>query len=416
MPQPGRASLARVRAAGRGSRVMHMRATADEASSERTWEAPDWPIRSAGGSYAGNTALPTALWSRAAMRWYVGGGIALVWLISTAQDVAAAALTPLSAGVGLVLVVLFAAAFLISAPIAWSLRIPGRLAVCAGLFAFTFTLFPWLGWGIAGTWTYVGVIVGMCVFPWRLTWPIILGLGALALVTRGITGGWSENILWLPAIIVSISLMMAAFARTMAAMNQLRATQAQLEDLAIERERTRVARDIHDILGHSLTVITVKSELAGRLIETDPARAKTEIAEVEALARGALADVRATVAGVRGVTVSGELAAARTALEAAGIRAQAPSSTDAVPPERRELAGWVVREGVTNVLRHSAASVCRITLGPRVVEIADDGVGPTGTPGTSTGLAGLRERVEALGGRMTVGRGDLGGFTLRVDL
>jgi two-component system sensor histidine kinase DesK len=256
----------------------------------------------------------------------------------------------------------------------------------------------------------------MCVFPWRLTWPIILGLGALALVTRGITGGWSENILWLPAIIVSISLMMAAFARTMAAMNQLRATQAQLEDLAIERERTRVARDIHDILGHSLTVITVKSELAGRLIETDPARAKTEIAEVEALARGALADVRATVAGVRGVTVSGELAAARTALEAAGIRAQAPSSTDAVPPERRELAGWVVREGVTNVLRHSAASVCRITLGPRVVEIADDGVGPTGTPGTSTGLAGLRERVEALGGRMTVGRGDLGGFTLRVDL
>ena len=157
--------------------------------------------------------------------------------------------------------------------------------------------------------------------------------------------------------------MMAAFARTTAAMNQLRATQAQLEELAVERERGRVARDIHDILGHSLTVITVKSELAGRLVEADPARAKAEIAEVEALARGALADVRATVAGVRGVTVSGELAAARSALAAAGIAAELPSSTDTVPAERRELAGWVVREGVTNVLRHSAASVCRITLG-----------------------------------------------------
>ena len=87
-----------------------------------------------------------------------------------------------------------------------------------------------------------------------------------------------------------------------------------------------------------------------------------------------------------------------------------------MPPDRRELAGWVVREGVTNVLRHSAASVCRITLGPRGVEIADDGVGPTESAASSTGLSGLRERVETAGGRMSVGRSDLGGFSLRVEL
>ena len=83
---------------------------------------------------------------------------------------------------------------------------------------------------------------------------------------------------------------------------------------------------------------------------------------------------------------------------------------------RRELAGWVVREGVTNVLRHSAASVCRITLAPGALEIADDGVGPAASTPGSTGLTGLRERVEAVGGRMTVGRAELGGFSLKVEL
>jgi two-component system sensor histidine kinase DesK len=377
---------------------------------------PDWPISPASATFAQRDPLPAALWTRGAVSWYTGASVALLWLISIAQGVLETSTTAWAAALGIAFVVVFGVAFLVAAPIAWALPVAGRLWVCAALFALTFLLFPWLGWGIAGAWTYVGVIIGMCVFPWRLTWPLILGLGILALVMNGLTDGWSENILYLPAIIVSISLMMAAFARTTAAMNQLRATQAQLEGLAVERERGRVARDIHDILGHSLTVITVKSELAGRLIDVDPARAKAEVAEVETLARGALADVRATVAGVRGVTVSGELASARSALTAAGIRAELPSSTDTVPLDSRELAGWVVREGVTNVLRHSAASVCRITLGARGVEIADDGVGPTESAASSSGLSGLRERVETAGGRMSVGRSDLGGFSLRVEL
>jgi two-component system, NarL family, sensor histidine kinase DesK len=209
---------------------------------------------------------------------------------------------------------------------------------------------------------------------------------------------------------------MAAFARTTATIAQLRDTQAELELLAVERERNRMGRDLHDILGHSLTVITVKAELAGRLVDADPERARAEIGEVEGLARGALADVRATVAGFRGVNVSGELAAARSALTAAGIVADLPSSTDTVAADCRELAGWVIREGVTNVVRHSGASTCRISFRGREVEVADDGVGPSASATTSTGLSGLRERVEAVGGRMSVGRSDLGGFSLRVAL
>ncbi|MFH8252866.1 sensor histidine kinase [Microbacterium sp. B2969] len=376
----------------------------------------EWPIRPAAARSAALGPLRPALLARGPRRWYLGATIALLWLLSPAQAAVAAANGPLSAVLAVALVVVFGAAFLVAPPLAWWLPLRGRLLVCAALFALTFALFPWLGWDIASMWTYVGVAVGMCAFPWRLTWVLIVGLGLLGLASAALVNGWSEDDIWLPAIIVSVSLMMAAFGRALATMNELRATQAELEAMAAERERGRVARDIHDILGHSLTVITVKSELAGRLVDVDPSRARAEIGEVEQLARGALADVRATVAGFRGVTVSGELAAARSALEAAGIAAELPSSTDVVPADRRELFGWVVREGVTNVVRHSGAARCRVRLGAREVEIADDGVGPTSGAAASTGLSGLRERVEAAGGRLSIGRSDLGGFGLRVTL
>ncbi len=412
MLRPGRALPGR----SAGSKVMHMHAHPLRPAAGEHRAGPEWPIRPPEMMTRPAESLSAALWSRGAASWYVGGTFALLWLIGVAQDAATASPSAGSAAIGAALVVVFGLAFLAAAPIAWYLPARGRLTVSAALFALSFSLFPWLGWGIAGLWTYVGVIVGMSVLSWRLTFPIIVGLGAVALLAAGVTNGWTEEVLWVAAIIVSISLMMAAFARTTAAMNQLRATQHELEQLAVVRERGRVARDIHDILGHTLTVVTVKAELAGRLVDTDPSRARTEIAEVEALARGALADVRTTVAGFRGVNVSGELAAARAALSAAGIEAELPSSTDAVPPGRRELAGWVVREGVTNVVRHSGARRCRVRLGERELEIADDGVGPAAAAASSTGLAGLRERVEAAGGRMSLGRSDLGGFSLRVSL
>lgn len=378
---------------------------------------PGWLVRAASDGPDPAAVFPGVLWSRGSLKWYLGAVFSLLWMISVGQALIAASPTIASATVGMLLLVVFNIGFLIAAPIAWSLSARGRLAICAALFALTFTLLPWLGWDITGTWTYVGVIIGMSVLPWRMTWLLITALAALALAGEVVQAGqWNDELLFGPAIVLSISMMMAAFARTIASGNQLRATQEEMAALEAERERRRVARDIHDILGHTLTVITVKAELAGRLVDTDPARARTEIGEVETLARGALADVRSTVAGFRRVNISGELAAARAALTAAGITPDLPSSTDVIPPSRRELAGWVVREGVTNVVRHSGAGVCRVHLDAHQIEVADDGAGPQEFSASSTGLSGLRERIEAEGGKMTVGRSDLGGFLLHATI
>lgn len=203
---------------------------------------------------------------------------------------------------------------------------------------------------------------------------------------------------------------------------QLAAAREEIARLAVADERLRMSRDLHDVLGHSLTVITVKAELAGRLAESEGAsRAVAEIAHVERLAREAPADVRTTVGGTRQVSLAGELVSARSALVAAGIRPDLPQSVDEVPAGRRQLFGWVVREGVTNVVRHSGARTCHVRFGADWVEVTDDGAGPTCDPGRRTvsghGLAGLRERVAHELGVLHAGvAGPDGGFRLRVEV
>jgi two-component system, NarL family, sensor histidine kinase DesK len=208
---------------------------------------------------------------------------------------------------------------------------------------------------------------------------------------------------------------------------ELMVARDDLARLAVQEERNRFARDLHDILGHSLTLVTMKAELAGRLVHVDPDAAEREIADVERLTREALADVRAAVSGYRGVTLAGELANARAALQAAGIAADLPSAVDDVPGERRALFGWAVREGVTNVVRHSGASRCAVSVSADAVEIRDDGRGRPTDPSSDEvrlpvahglvghGLVGLGERARAVGGRVLT-RSDADGFTLRVDV
>jgi two-component system sensor histidine kinase DesK len=182
--------------------------------------------------------------------------------------------------------------------------------------------------------------------------------------------------------------------------------------LAVDNERNRFARDLHDILGHSLTVITVKAELAQRMLDVDPERARAELADLERLSRDALADVRRAVDGYREMTLPGELARARAALRAAEIEARVPQSTDAVPTDLRELFAWTVREGVTNVIRHSGARSCEIVLTPTSAEVRDDGRGP-GSCVDGSGLTGLRERSAAVGATV-VTRSLEPGFSLQV--
>lgn len=193
---------------------------------------------------------------------------------------------------------------------------------------------------------------------------------------------------------------------------ELAAAHEEIARLAVVDERNRFARDLHDLLGHSLTVVAVKAELAGRLVRLAPERAENEIGDVERLARQALRDVRAAVAGYVEVALAAELAGARAALDAAGIEADLPDDVDAVPAARRELFGWVVREGVTNVVRHSGAKRCRIRVTPSEIEVSDDGGGAGASSGR--GLAGLGERVAAAGGSLAVSSVRGQGFTLRV--
>ncbi|GAB6898210.1 hypothetical protein JCM9957A_13000 [Kineosporia succinea] len=261
---------------------------------------------------------------------------------------------------------------------------------------------------------------------------VVALIAAVEITARTVPGWEEQNGLAIALVLASVAVW--GISQMIARNVELAQAQQEIARLAVSRERDRFARDLHDLLGHTLTVITMKSELAGRLVPLAPERAEQEIAEVERLARDALADVRAAVAGYREVTLATELVSARTALDAAGIVAELPSAVDEVPGERRELFGWAVREGVTNVVRHSGAERCRVVLSRNCVEIVDDGVGVSGSGGGSAeleheastsashsvpaggqGLRGLRERAEAVGAGVSVGHGDAGrGFRLRV--
>lgn len=190
-------------------------------------------------------------------------------------------------------------------------------------------------------------------------------------------------------------------------------TRRQQGELAIVEERNRVARDVHDILGHSLTVITVKTELAQRLLDTDPTRARQELADVERLAREALAGVRDTVGGLREVSLATELVNARTALRAAGIEAQLPDPAE-LPARYGVIFGWVLREAVTNVVRHSGAGHCRVWVSESRIEIRDDGKGLSGSA-FGSGLTGLRDRVRAQGGNLTIETPSGGGTLIAAE-
>lgn len=173
-------------------------------------------------------------------------------------------------------------------------------------------------------------------------------------------------------------------------------------ELSLVNERERVARDVHDVLGHSLTVVTVKAELASRLIDIDTERARAELADIERLSRQALAEIRATVGGLRIARLGDEIDSARTALEGAGIAVDVPGDPSAVDPRHRTVVAWVLREAVTNVVRHSHASRCQIMLDPDRLVVSDDGRGLDGHA-EGNGLRGVRERVVAAGGTLTLG-------------
>ncbi|HEY3683191.1 MAG TPA: histidine kinase [Streptosporangiaceae bacterium] len=181
--------------------------------------------------------------------------------------------------------------------------------------------------------------------------------------------------------------------------------------LAVSEERLRFGRDLHDLLGHRLSVIALKSELSAKIGARDPEAAAAEMRDVRSLAKEALTEVRAAVRGYRALDLDEELASVRAVLEAAGVRCTVDAETAGMPDDARTMLAWALREGVTNALKHSSASFCAITIRGGVLEMRNDGVAPA-DDGDGSGLRGLRERAGAVGGSITAAAAG-GEFLLR---
>ena len=209
------------------------------------------------------------------------------------------------------------------------------------------------------------------------------------------------------------------FAQEKRADCKLRAAQEENVTLAAVAERERIARDLHDVLGHTLSVIVLKAELAGRLIELDPQRAVREIGEVERTARTALAEVREAIGGYRARGLVAEIEAARRTLDAAGVTLRCdamPSTNTGLRANEETVLALALREAVTNIVRHACATTCTLRFhmedNQHLLTVADNG--EHGHPREGNGLRGMRERVEALGGRVSLDRS--GGTQLLIAL
>ncbi|MFE4457128.1 sensor histidine kinase [Nocardia tengchongensis] len=314
-----------------------------------------------------------------------------------------------------------------------------------GLFAVLYLLVLWLGvqglgvaaretrpWWLFGALTVltIALLVGFgdsmyalapllsivwgAVLPWDRRPIAPVAVVVLAAVVAGLaffTGDASPlDLLWG----VSLSgFVTALFLRLMRLIDELRETRRQLAESAVENERLRFSRDLHDLLGHSLSVMVVKAQAVRRVADR-PEIVAEQARDIEEIGREALGQTRRAVTGYRGRGLIAELDAARGVLGDSAIEAVIRLSSPPTSPDADYLFGWVIREGVTNVIRHSGATRCEITVTPGAVMVEDDGRG--GDSGPGNGLLGLSERAAVLGGELTGGPRTGGGFRLTVTL
>jgi two-component system sensor histidine kinase DesK len=245
-------------------------------------------------------------------------------------------------------------------------------------------------------------------------------VSALALACWALHYGW-VFFMGSAVFMIFVTGINAHFTEVHRAQALLQASRKENERLVQIAERERIARDLHDLLGHTLSVITLKAELAGRLLKSDPARAASEIAEVERTAREAMREVRSAVVGYRSEGLAAELARARIALETAGLRAEYFVVPVQVSPAVESALSLALREAVTNVVRHAGAESCTIALeemgGLVRLEIRDDGRG--GVLAGGTGLLAMQERIASVGGRVELSateRGAKGGTRIVVSV
>lgn len=338
-------------------------------------------------------------------RFQVGQAImAGIWLVFLGYPVLALfqrGLPPVQIALGLVLLTAFCVVYLAGFGWSSSLTPALRWSWVGAMAVLVLAQVPLIGPMIASYSTYF-VATLVFVFPWRLALVlspliVLVSSGTMLVMYRGEEWIWYVGAsLWLGPAIVSV----------VAVMDRREKRQVRWErrlDLSVQREH--LARDVHDLLGHSLTVINLKAELAAKQLDEDPEAARHELTEISRLSRTALAEVRSTVTRLRVPDFAGEVQAARRALQTAGTVADLPE-----PEQAQRLAGgnaalysWVLRESVTNVVRHAEAGRCRVLLSSEKLQVDDDGAGIPEGRAWGNGLSGLAARVREAGGTLRVG-------------
>jgi two-component system, NarL family, sensor histidine kinase DesK len=355
------------------------------------------------------------------LRAVAGIGLGLLFLTGPVADLGHGSLGTAR----LALVVVLLAAFVVTYVLCVRPGHGGRRSSSAGVLVLLALLFA-LAVGIRAVgapssfdllFVFFAAAAGMRLAPYAALAAIGATAGGLGIEAAAM--GESSSAYAAKALVVlAIGCMMLAFARQIRINAELHSARGEIRRLAASEERLRIARDLHDLLGHSLSVINLKSELAAKLLEHDPARAAAELADVQTVGRQALAEVREAVQGYRQLALDDALAGARTALSAAGIAYELEGPVPELPPDIEEMFAWTVREGTTNVVRHSGAYHCSVRIrdgeGRATVEVEDDGSSATHAPVAGSGLAGLAERAERLHGRLEAGAAPGGGFRLRV--
>jgi two-component system, NarL family, sensor histidine kinase DesK len=314
---------------------------------------------------------------------------------------------------------------------------PGERAIKNALLAILTALALWLALaygdamprGVPYHFMFVVIAAAVVLPAPRAAWAVA-AVAALAGAIYALRSGWAAlasgwEFAIAPFVIVGFSMILVG--RLVVTVRELQVAREEIARLAVSEERLRFARDLHDLLGHSLSLITLKSELAERLLPDVPENegAAKELRDLQGVARGALSEVREAVAGYRRPTLDEELAGARGMLRAAGVACKIENGAGELPDETGAVLAWAVREGVTNVVRHSRARRCEVRLAregdQRVrAEVTDDGSGPPpaseGEAGGS-GLSGLAERVASFPGAIfEAGPSSQGGFRLLVVL
>ncbi|MGI6877694.1 sensor histidine kinase [Microbacterium sp. gxy059] len=344
-------------------------------------------------------------------RW--GWLMAVVWMVFLAFPIISllrSDASPFAVGIGWFGLVAFGAAYVAGflrgmrggwrRPVRSVLLLFLAAVLCAGLTV------PAIGWQAT---SFLPFLMAYAAYglarPWH--WTVLSASVALVVAHAILAPARGEQPAW---PLLGIVLMMAVVntITTWLIDRSVAAEELRL-DLATSRERESVARDVHDLVGHSLTVVKLKAELAARLVERDPAAARAELEEIARLTGEAISGVRSTVTGLRAEGLDAQLAAIRAAFESAGIDIEVVGDASALSTAQSLPAGWILREATTNILRHARARSVRIVLAPGTMTVEDDGTGLRGAPGN--GLRGMAERAAAAGAVLDVaplGGGDRG--------